>query len=113
MRINWCGKIGHKWKSVKSHGPDHNLTCFRCGKKLVAREEPGYQPADPNFVGGNISFYDWVKSPEAESYRRRIHAGEKGNRDNPILAATEAYEAGLKEGRRRIARRVYKNLIKE
>jgi hypothetical protein len=59
-----------------------------------------------------MDFYEWSESNNyyAKSYRKRIKAGEKGNKSNPIMAAKIAYKAGIDEGKRLAAEKL-KNIV--
>lgn len=50
-----------------------------------------------------MNFYEWRDSgsDSAERFKERIRSGEKGNPDNPQLAAILAFDEGVREGKRR------------
>ena len=49
-----------------------------------------------------MNYFEWRDggSDEAEKFKNRLKAGEKGNPWNPELAAEIAYSEGVREGRR-------------
>lgn len=57
-------------------------------------------------------WYGWIESPEAEEFRERIKAGEKGNRNNPMAASRIAFEAGRRRGKAEAADKL-RRLIEE
>jgi hypothetical protein len=51
------------------------------------------------------TFIDWVETNPRE-FNERIEAGEKGNRQNPMIAARMAFNAGIHAGLAIAARRM-------